>query len=407
MRTLARHPATAGLVAAVLCLPAWASEGPPPSRVEETYACLQVGLAVGDGEALDLGKPLSPQYHVGARLSGQPCDEVRSHALSAAKVPAVVAALRRIGADMASGTGEVSGLADCATRGGTITFADTAPKSTDAGVELWLEACGEPHQVLATLEAGEQGPTVASLQQVPDDTPEAAKTEMVADALTPPTWKPDKLRIDTTLSRESEDGDTAEDELKLLVESSWDRGANLTVLTFDSDYESIDGETRKREASGRLRWTHDFEPGWFSMAQGYVERNTVKLSGTNYDYLLLQAAGGAGYRWRWSDRAMIRLALLWNEFDVRLIDVDADVRVGAPSVYLSGHWQISERLSAQGWGEFYRWSDGDIGRDIDAELHYELSQHLGFGLRWTYTRDAASLTRTNEDEARLFLRYRF
>jgi hypothetical protein len=40
-------------------------------------------------------------------------------------------------------------------------------------------------------------------------------------------------------------------------------------------------------------------------------------------------------------------------------------------------------------------------------MHYELTRHLGFGLRWTYTRDAASLNRTNEEETRLYLRYRF
>lgn len=411
MRTIARPPSAAAaaglLLGSVLGLPVLAAETAPASRIEETYACLQVGLAVPEDQALDLGKPLSPQYSVGARLSGQSCDEVRSHALSASKVVPVIAALRQLGAQMKAGTPDTADLAECVVTGGSITFAGKEPQVTTTGLQFWLEACGKERHVLATLDSSKPAPTVSQLQLVPAQAPDPVAEAMVADTLGRPWWKPDKLKIDAALSRESENGETAEDETKLRVEATWKRGADLTELTIDNEYETAEGEIISREVASRLRWIRDYEPGWFVMAEGYAERDLVELNDVDYEYLLLQAAAGGGYRWRWADRGMLRVAVLWNEFDVSLLDLDTDLQVGAPSIYLATEWQLTPRLSAKGWGEFYYWERGEVGSDIDAEMHYELTQHLGFGLRWTYTRDAASLNRTNEEETRLYLRYRF
>ncbi len=411
MWTIARRPPAAGIAGALLGLtlsfPAIATDTAPVSRIEEAHACIQVGLAVAGDQALDLGKPLSAQYRVGARLSGQACDDVRSHTLSASKAPPVIAALRHLGSQLESGDPAAIELAECAARGGSITFADKEPQVSETGLQIWLLACGEERQVLATLDKSKEAPTVATLQLIPAQTPEAVAEELVADTLAPPFWKPDDLKIDAALSREAEDGKADDDEIKLRVEAGWERGANVTLFTLDNEYETRDGEILSREVASRLRWIRDFQPGWFVMAEGYAERDLFEFEDVDYDYLLLQAAAGGGYRWRWSDRGMLRVAVLWNEFDVSLVDLDADERVNAPSIYLASEWQLSTRLSAKGWGEFYYWETGDVGSDIDAELHYELTRHLGFGLRWTYTRDAASLNRTNEEEARLYLRYRF
>ena len=392
---------------AFLGLPASAAGTGPTSRVEETYVCLQVGLVVPTGHELDLGKPLSPQYHVGARLSGQSCADVQSHALSASKVAPVIAALRQLGAQMAAGAPDTADLAECAATGGVITFAGKEPQVTTTGLQFWLQACGEERHVLATLDSAKQAPTLSQLRLVPAQAPVPVAEAIVADTLGRPLWKPDKLKIEAALSRESENGSSAEDETKLRVEATWKRGADLTELTIDNEYETADGEIISREVASRLRWIHDYKPGWFVMAEGYAERDLVELDDVDYDYLLLQAAAGGGYRWRWTDRGTLRVAVLWNEFDVSLLDLDTDLRLSAPSLYLATEWQLTPRLSAKGWGEFYYWERGDIGSDIDAEMHYELTRHLGFGLRWTYTRDAASLNRTNEEETRLYLRYRF
>lgn len=410
-RIPARHRSSAGFAAVLLAsLPGLSTADttePPPSRIEEAHACIQVGLAVTEGQALDLGKPLSPQYSVGARLSGQPCGTVRSHPLSASKVQPVVAALRELGAQMAAGTPETADLAECAARGGPVTFADKVPEVASTHLQFWLEACGEERHVLATLDASKKVHIPLTLTVVPAGASPAVAEALVADTLARPFWKPDKLKLDVALSSESENGSATEEETKLRIEANWNRGPHTTLFTVDNEYESNDGEILSREVSSRLRWIRDYKPGWFVMAEGYAERDLVELDDVDYDYLLLQAAGGAGYRWRWSDRAMLRMALLWNEFDVSLLDLDADLQLSAPSVYVSAEWDITPRLSAKGWGEFYYWERGDIGSDIDAEMHYELTERLGFGLRWTYTRDAASLNRTNEEETRLYLRYRF
>lgn len=411
MWTIARRTPAAGIAGALLgmalSLPATATDTAPVSRIEEAYACIQVGLAVAADQALDLGKPLSPQYSVGARLSGQACDDVRSHTLSASKAPPVIAALRQLGSQIRAGDAATRGLAECAARGGPITFADKEPLVSTTGLQFWLQACGEERHVLATLDTAKKTPTLSRLELVPAQAPAEVEEEMVADTLARPLWKPDELKIDAAVSRESEDGRADDDEIKLRVEAGWERGADVTLLTIDNEYETRDGEIISREVASRLRWIRDYKPGWFVMAEAYAERDLVELDDVDYDYLLLQAAAGGGYRWRWSQRGMLRVAVLWNEFDVSLLDLDADLQLSAPSIYVATEWQLTERLSAKGWGEFYYWEAGNVGSDIDAEMHYELTRHLGFGLRWTYTRDAASLNRTNEEETRLYLRYRF
>ena len=411
MRPLARRGPVCTAVVALLGsapgLPALAAEPESASRVEETYACLEVGLAVPKDQALDLGKPLAPQYAVGARLSGQSCDDVRSHTLSASKVAPVIAALRQLGSQMEAGDAGTADLAACAARGGPIAFAEKAPLVSTTGLQFWLQACGTERHVLATLDPSKVTPTLTTLTLVPAGATPAAAEELVADTLSRPVWKPDKLRVDAALSRESEDGQADDDEIKLRVEATWQRGPHLTELTVDNEYEPRDGDVISREVASRVRWIRDYTPGWFLMAEGYAERDLVELNNDDYDYLLLQAAAGGGYRWRLSQRGSLRMAVLWNEFDVTLIDLDADLRINAPSLYLAADWALTPRLSAKGWGSFYYWDTGDVGRDIDAELHYELTRRLGFGLRWTFTRDAASLNRTNEEETRLYLRYRF
>lgn len=380
---------------------------PLPAWVEEDHVCVQVGLPVKEGAALDLGKPLSPEYRVGARLSGQSCEQTRTHVARAGDVPALVAALRGLGARIEAGANGDDALANCAASGGSITFSKKEPRVSAAGLEFWIFACGETHHFLASLQAGPQGPVIGQIQVVPEQTSDEATEALVTDTLAGPRWKPDKLRVDAAISRESDGDESEEDELSVKIEGTWNRGANVTTFTLDNDYESVDGTVRDRESSVRLRWIHDYEPGWFVMAQTYAERNEVELLDEDYDYLLLQAAGGGGYRWRWNNRAMLRAALLWNEFDITLLEPDVGLREHAPSLYLAANWKLSERLSFEGWSEFYYWSRGDIGSDIDLDLLYDLTRNLGFGLRWTYTRDAASLDRTNEDEIRLFLRYRF
>lgn len=387
--------------------PAFAADTHVSTRIEEPHACVQVGLVPGAGGQLDLGKTLSPKYQVGARLSGQDCDAVTWHAVDVKNVPSVVAALRRLGAMLAAQEPAAAPLAACYATKGSITFAETAPKVEGTAIDLPLRACGEDRRVLVTLHTTDAGPEVASLEVIPPASAPEVQQAIAAEHMAKPLWKPDKLRIDAALKRESSSTGSGEDEINIYIESVWDRGADHTVLTLDNDYERDDGETFEREMSGRVIWTHDFVPGWFGMFQGYAERNDMSYLGTRYDYLLLQAAGGGGYRWKWGHRATVRLAALWNEFDVKLIDVDADVRDRAPSTYLSANWDITERFSAQGWAQFYFWGADDLGRDIEAELHYELSRHLGFGLRWTLTRNAASLERTDEEETKLFLRYRF
>jgi hypothetical protein len=396
----------AGLLAASLLGSAPAVAGQPEAAqfVEEAFVCLQVVMARDSDGTLDMDQLQQPRYRIGARLSGQPCAQTRLHEVPAAQLPAVVATLRSLGDRGALPAPTRDALAQCERSGASLQWSERAPQVEGDQLTVWLQACDNEVQVHAPANdptAGADRLAITLSPVAPADTTAAApETSMLRR------WRPDEGRIDATFKREDEAG-RKEDEVKLRLDTRWVRGINETRVQLDADIERNDDEPWDREASGRLNWIRQSPSGWFSLHEGYIERNQLELSGVDEDYRLLQASLGGGYRFAWDDRATLRAALLWNWFYLDLINRDGNAHLDAPSLYLDGDWNITSRLSLQSIARVYHWPDDDTGVEIDTDLAYDFTKHLGFGLRWRYRRDAASLDRDDEELTEMFLRYRF
>lgn len=390
---------------------AQAEDAAPPAFEQEAHACVQVVLARGDGDQLDLAQLQQPRYRVGARLSGQSCADTRLVELPADQVGPMLQTLRALGQQGTEPGPLRDAIAHCEASNRGVGLGETPPEWSPGQLTLVLDACGTPLVATATLPADPLGAELPAVSIAARPGGLAAESSAVAAAADAPEdvakgWRPDTGRIDAAVKREK-NGDENDDEFKLRVDTTWARGPNETRLELEADYERDGGEPWDREATGRLGRIHQFTPGWFSMYEGFLERNQLRVLSTDEDYLLLQASAGGGYRWQWDKRASLRAALLWNYFYFNLLDLDTSATLDAPSLFVSGHWAITPRLNALATVRIYHWPDGDTGTELDSDLAYDLTKHLGFGLRWRYTRDGASLDRDDEDKTEMFLRYRF
>ncbi|MBP6626949.1 MAG: DUF481 domain-containing protein [Arenimonas sp.] len=398
------------VVAALLvlaCAPGARAEATAAVAVEqEAYACVQLVLPRGDDAQLDLAKLQQPRYRLGARLSGQSCADAPLVDVAAEHVAPLLQTLRALGRQSAEPGALRDAVARCGPAGPGVGLGNTPPVFAPGQLTLHLDACGSPLVATAALPTDPAADRVLDVSVAPGAAAVVAAAPTQAPPAPEPGWRPDSGRIDATAKRDK-DGDENDDEIKLRVDTTWARGPNETRLELEADYERDGGEAWDREATGRLGRIRQFTPGWFSMYEGFLERNQVRVQSTDEDYVLLQASAGGGYRWQWDETASLRAAFLWNYFYFDLLDLDRSANLDAPSLFLSGHWAITSRLNALATVRVYHWPDGDTGTEIDSDIGYDLTKHLGFGLRWRYTRDGASLDRDDEDKTEMFLRYRF
>ncbi|MFY2764685.1 DUF481 domain-containing protein [Arenimonas sp. MALMAid1274] len=389
-------PVLLGGMLSVLATDAAAAATP---TVEEPHACVQALIATDADGRVDLVAMPHPRYRVAARLSGQDCAGLPGQEVDAAELSSLLQALRSLGARLEQGAEPA--LAACRAQGGPIQFSSRAPRADGATMRFSLLACGEEMAVTAH----QTGKDTALALQVGDASPgPQARMETAPSPWT--RWRPDQLHVDATLTRDST-GDSRDDKAKLRFDGTWQRGADDIRLELHGEFARIGQQSWRREYFGRLGWIHDFDNRWFTLVEGRAERDRVRLLGQNFDYLLLQGSAGGGYQWRWNRHGSLRAAVLWNEFTVDLIGTGIDIGVGVPSAYLAGEWKITPRWDASASLRYYRWGDGDTGAESEAELAYALSRHLGFGFRWRYSHSAATLSRGDEVESELFLRYKF
>lgn len=404
MRQAGRYVAAASLL--VL---AFAANAQAPAALEqEPFACVQLVLARGDDARLDLARLQQPHYRVGARLSGQSCADTRLLELPADQVAPVLQLLRTLGRQIEEPGALRDAVERCELAGQGVGLGDTPPVFADGHLTVRLDACGTDLVARAALPSDPVSGHIPAVSISVTAAPGAVDVALPAEAPPAPApgWRPDSGRIDATAKRDT-DGDVNDDEIKVRVDTTWTRGPHETRLELEVDYERDGSEAWDREANGRLGRIRQFTPGWFTMYEGFMERNQVRVQSTDQDYLLLQASAGGGYRWQWDETASLRAAFLWNYFYFDLLDLDRSANLDAPSVFVSGHWAITPRLNALATVRLYHWPDGDTGAEIDSDIGYDLTKHLGFGLRWRYTRDGASLDRDDEDKTEMFLRYRF
>jgi hypothetical protein len=402
-------PALLGLALALAGLHVGeAAAAPLVPRADDGATCVQVGFAGADADAAD---PDALQVRVGWRADGRGCASVPVHPLPAAALPAVLGALRAVHA---------RGVPACPP--GAPDGVRALELDTDGRVHLRLQACGQVAELVvdpaATAEADrlaeagavawrlERRAATAGAGRVADTADDAAEPGAAGAGWR--SWAPDALRLDASFTRETSD-DRRKRELDLRGHAAWYRGDDEVQVEFEVEVERYDDRAPKDERNARGVWFHALTPGLFTMAEVFSERDEVRVSGLDFDYRLVQAGAGLGWRWGRSDRGWVRAAALYNRFDLHLFDVDVSLGLDAPSVYLAGEWPLSARARLSADARHYWWpseAGGDTGLDAGAEVVYDLGRALGLGLRWDYSRNAATLSRADEESTSLFLRYR-
>ncbi len=396
---LAAALAWPGLAAAVEATPA-----PLAARVDEPAACVEAGFAPG----ADPAAPGALAARIGWRADGRPCRQVALHPLDPAALPAVLAALRAFHA---------RGVPACPA--GPPNGLRALRVEPDGRVQLEAEACGRiarlrvdparPGPEARAEEAAQAAWSVdrrsrrhaatAAAQEAAEDAPATASAGWGA-------LLPDATRLDVSYRRETSE-DRRKRETDLRAHAAWYRGDDEVQLELVAQVERYDDRAPKDERNARGVWFHAVTPGFFTMLEGFSERDEVRVLGITLDYRLVQ--GGAGLGWRWGEhpRGWVRAAALYNRFDLTLFGVDAEVGLDAPSLYLAGEWAAGERLHLRGDARHYWWpGGGDTGLEAGGEVVYDLGRALGIGLRWEYSRNAATLSRADEESTSLFLRYR-
>lgn len=384
-------------------LPPSAAAGPLVPRADDGATCVQVGF---DAAGVDAADPSALQVRVGWRADGRACASVPVHPLPAAALPAVLGALR---------AAHARGVPACPA--GAPDGLRTLEVEADGRVRLQLEACGQVAMLVVDPAATAQADRLAEAaalawrlerQAVPVAAAGAQAPDAGAAGADWRAWAPDALRLDASYTRETSE-DRRKRELDLRGHAAWFRGDDEVQLEFEVEVERYDDRAPKDERNARGVWFHALTPGLFTMAEVFSERDEVRVLGVDLDYRLVQAGGGLGWRWGRSDRGWVRAAALYNRFDLQLFDVDVSLGLDAPSLYLAGEWPLSPRARLTADARHYWWpseAGGDTGLDGGAEVVYDLGRALGIGLRWDYSRNAATISRADEESTALFLRYR-
>lgn len=221
-----------------------------------------------------------------------------------------------------------------------------------------------------------------------------------------PLWWPDSWSITGSYMWKEDDEDKAyEVDLELAV--SWEWAANELDLNFRAEYEYENGSVESNEQTGRLRWLNIFSDPFFSLAEGYLERDQFDVAGITYDTLLLQGAVGAGVQRQFSERLLGRVALLHNWVSIDILDSPEGGTVNAFSIFAEVRYDISKRAKYAHWVKVYFWEESTTGFESEAEIEYQLTRNFGLGLRHIYQDETPTLQSAQKNEIRFFSRLTF
>lgn len=224
-------------------------------------------------------------------------------------------------------------------------------------------------------------------------------------------WKPVTWSIGGSILWRDKDGKT-EVNFDIDLRSEWAGPNDQFDVTIRSAYELDDGAVDRNEQYGTATWFHDFTGTLFTLVEGGLERNMVELqvpSGDteDFDYVVLRATGGAGVRRQWSARALTRMAVLWSQVHLRLLEPGAGAWTHAVVVHLDGDFRPADRTRLTNWSRIYFWKEGDRGFESQSELAFDIFGNLALGFRHRFRKNAATLEAQHENELRVFTRVRF
>lgn len=204
-------------------------------------------------------------------------------------------------------------------------------------------------------------------------------------------WRPATWSIGVSGYWQQKAGSTTSN-VELDGDATWRAPRDELQLALSADYKVVDNSVDNNEQSGSLRWLHELHGPWLSLSRLRLERSTATLDPLpTFDYLLVQATLGLGWRQRWSDESHTLVALGTEQIALRLLRLDRSLSTHATSLLIENRLRLSAKVRLENSLVVYRWRDGDTGIDSSTELSYDLSDSLRVGLRHEARRNAVDL----------------
>ena len=282
---------------------------------------------------------------------------------------------------------------------GELTDQEGVFLSDHFGVVLYLQGPASFEPELNPIQHSEISVETASSSGDED----SAESEELNVVSTKYWWLPDTWSVDASYVWKEKDSGPSH-EIDLDFSARWERDGDEVTLSLTSKYEYEDGHVDTNEQTGRLRWFRFFNDHFFTLAEGYLERDQYGIEGQDFDYLWLQGAIGPGLQKQFSDKLMTRVALTWNQIYIDLLDLSESGTMDVYSLYAELHYEFSERLHFRYWGKVYFWEDSGTGLESEADINYKLTTHFSIGLKHKYQEHIASLRSDKKNEAKLYTR---
>jgi len=187
--------------------------------------------------------------------------------------------------------------------------------------------------------------------------------------------------------------DSTTSNLALDLDATWRGPRDELRLALAADYKVVDNEVDNNEQSGSLRWVRQLHGPWAGLGSVRLERSTFSVDPLpSFDYLLVQATAGLGWRQAWSADSHTLVALNYDAIVLDLLRLDRSLHRHATSLLLENHLRLGPKLHFDNTLQFYRWArGGGSGIDSTAELSYDLTDSIRVGLRHESRRNAVSL----------------
>ncbi|WP_167605987.1 DUF481 domain-containing protein [Maribellus sediminis] len=178
-------------------------------------------------------------------------------------------------------------------------------------------------------------------------------------------------------------------------------------IKLESDFSLDNGKKDDNEQNLRVNWYHTLHKKWHVAGQGIIERNQRTFEGVDIDYIILLGGIGPGYFFETKKMGGTRLSVLYNYLQLFIIRGDIEIHKKAPSLYLDNNYQLSERINLKNWTSILFYATDDVGCELETELAYSVTKHLGLGLRHEFLYNGPTLKHKKNNEFRIFTRITF
>jgi putative salt-induced outer membrane protein YdiY len=260
-------------------------------------------------------------------------------------------------------------------------------------VRVERKSTGSVEPRVATAAARSVGPNDLN-REVGDATPTAAPAAAApllpggaapAPILARIGWVPDGWTQSAGLSARVLGGSREDDKVESTVEYKAQRGQGANVSSFDVRYSREREEGVVSENDWRVSLRHEYEFGDRRFSVGsFTHRGDL-----DDDERKLSRSFAAGSGWRLVETERVNLRLAPGYAFVRVRDARGPGSGDGPAAYLRVAWRPfgSFELSGTTMVAASRKALGRNFVDANARIDWPLTEHLGFAVRWDYTRN--------------------